>query len=189
MRHAPFARELYPVPDVRINPTTAKKYNIKHGDWIEISSPRTQGEKFDPVTKTGTKTAEPIKGRAYVAEVVAPDVLWMERFWNPECFDNSQSKKTGGWQECNINVITNAVDPHFNEVFGSYTNRGFAVNIKKSEKPSNIWVQPKEFQPFMPNNKNQYTPDISKSGLTIDAEQTPIVTFPDGDPGAMGGDL
>jgi anaerobic selenocysteine-containing dehydrogenase len=187
MRHAAFARELYPVPDVRINPKTAAEYGIKHGDWIEISSPRTQGAEFDPVAKTGTKTAEPIKGRAYVAEVVAPNVLWMERFWNPECFDSSQSKKTGGWQECNINVITNGIDPHFNEVFGSYTNRGFAVNIKKSTKPDNVWVNPKEFAPFLPSVTNEYTPDAGKG---IDAPLTPIVTFPDGDPSAaMGGGL
>jgi anaerobic selenocysteine-containing dehydrogenase len=173
---------LYPVPDVRINPKTAAEYGIKHGDWIEISSARTQGEVFDPVAKTGTKTAEPIKGRAYVAEVVAPNVLWMERFWNPECFDNSQKKKTGGWQECNINVITNAINPHYNEVFGSYTNRGFAVNIKKTTKPDNIWVNPKEFAPFLPSADSQYHPDLGK---VIDSPITPIVTFPDGDPGAM----
>jgi anaerobic selenocysteine-containing dehydrogenase len=178
MRHAAFARELYPVPDVRINPKTADEYGIKHGDWVEISSPRTQGEPFDPIAKTGTKTAEPIRARAYVAEVVAPNVLWMERFWHPEAFDSSQKVKTGGWQETNVNVITNAVNPHFNEVFGSYTNRGFGVNIKKVDgPPSNIWVEPKEFEPFLPTTKNEY--DIGVGSL-LEAEQTPIVTFADG---------
>ncbi|MDR3136330.1 MAG: molybdopterin-dependent oxidoreductase [Coriobacteriales bacterium] len=181
MRHAPFAREIYPVPDVRINPETAAKYGIAHGDWVEISSRRTQGEPYDPVTRQGTKTAEPIRGRAYVAEVVAPNVVWMERFWNPECFDNSvpAEKRTGGWQECNVNVITNAVDCRFNEVFGSYTNRGFAVNIKKSTKPDLVWTEPKEFAPFMPNNENQYTPADAGVAINNAALLTPIVEFND----------
>ncbi|MDR1082494.1 MAG: hypothetical protein LBL27_01325, partial [Coriobacteriales bacterium] len=125
-----------------------------------------------------TKTAEPIRTIAYVAEVVAPNVLWMERFWNPECFDSSQSKKTGGWQECNINVITNAVDCNFNEVFGSYTNRGFAVNIKKSEKPEGVWVEPKEFELFMPGTKNEYTPDDAGVAIENKALLTATVAFP-----------
>jgi anaerobic selenocysteine-containing dehydrogenase len=160
MRQSPFARELYPEPFVRINPKTAAEYGIAHGDWVEISSARTQGEPYDPIRRTGTKTAEPIRAIAYVAEVVAPNVLWMERFWNPECFDSTQPNKTGGWQECNVNVITNAVDAHFNEVFGSYTNRGITVNIKKSEKPANVWTQPKQFEPFMPTTANEYVPSI-----------------------------
>jgi anaerobic selenocysteine-containing dehydrogenase len=194
MRHSPFARELYPAPFVRINPRTAAEYGIAHGDWVEISSRRTQGTNYDHKVMTGTemsysgikeqntKTAEPIKAIAYVAEVVAPNVLWMERFWNPECYDSTQSKKTGGWQECNVNVITNAVDPVFNEVFGSYTNRGFQVNIKKSTRPENIWTQPKQFEPFMPTTANEYVTDI---GIAISNKDlnTPIVAFA----GAEGG--
>ncbi len=171
MRHAPFTRELYPVPFARINPETAEKYGIKDGDWIEVSSRRTQGTDYD-ITKRGTersynkekdhttKTAEPIHTIAYVTEMVAPNVVWMERYWNPECFDKSQTTKTGGWQECNVNVLTNAVDGNFNEAFGSYTNRGFAVNIKKSTRPDRIWVTPEEFEPFMPTSESQVDDSI-----------------------------
>jgi len=189
MRHAPFARELYPTPLVRINPATAAKYGgIKHLDWVEISSRRTEGSDYDPTVKVGTelsysgskqmntKTADPIHARAYVSEVVAPDVLWMERFWNPECFDSSQSTKTGGWQECNVNVITNAIDANFNEVFGSYTNRGFAVNIKPSSRPDRVWVDPEEFAPFMPDTPNEYVPDAGTIISNADIN-TPCVTF------------
>ena len=56
---------------------------------------------------------------------------------------------TAGWRECNVNVLTKN-DAPFNEVFGSYTNRGFTVKIEKSEKPANVWVEPEEFEPFMP---------------------------------------
>ena len=137
MRHAPFARELYPEPDVRINPETAAQYGIEHRDWVKVTSRR--GE---------------IHGRAYVTQGVAPGVLWMERFWNPECYDASQKEITGGWRECNINVLTKNSAP-FNEVFGSYTNRGFTVKIEKSEKPANVWVEPEEFRPFMPTLQNE----------------------------------
>jgi anaerobic selenocysteine-containing dehydrogenase len=190
MRHSAYARELCPVAPVRINPKTAAEYGIADGDWVEISSRRTQGEAYDHTKVTGTelsysgtreqntKTAEPIRTIAYVAEVVAPNVLWMERFWNPECFDSSQGTKTGGWQECNVNVITNAVDPNFNEVFGSYTNRGFQVNIKKSTKPDNIWFDPKDFTPFLPTTTNEYAPDDIGVAISNTALNTPTVVFP-----------
>ncbi|HBT95732.1 MAG TPA: hypothetical protein DEB24_06480 [Coriobacteriia bacterium] len=173
---------------MRINPATAGEYGIKHGDWVELSSRRTQGSDYKAADMVGTersyakikenntKTGDPIRAIAYVSEVVAPNVLWMERFWNPECYDSSQSNKTGGWQECNVNVITNAIDCNFNEVYGSYVNRGFQVNIKKSSRPDNIWTQPKEFKPFMPDTPNEYVKDIGIA-LGNAALNTPIVEF------------
>ena len=166
MRHAPFSRELYPVPFASINPETAAEYGIEDGDWIEISSRRTQGDDYDinnPGTERAynhekdhaTKTGDPIRTIAHVTEMVAPKVVWMERYWYPECFDKSQETKTGGWAESGVNVLTNAVDANFNEAFGSYTNRGFAVNIKKSTRPERIWVTPEEFEPFMPDKDNE----------------------------------
>ena len=171
MRHAPFSRELYPVPFVSINPKTAAEYGISDGDWVEISSRRTEGEEYDinnrgterayaHVKDHATKTGDPIRTIAYVTEMVGPNVLWMERYWNPECFDKSQTTKSGGWKEMSMNVLTNAVDGNFNEAFGSYTNRGIAVNIKKSTRPERVWVTPEEFQPFMPTEENQTTAGI-----------------------------
>ncbi len=173
MRHAPFARELYPAPFVSINPETADEYGVESGDWVEISSRRTVGTDYDPQGTRGTelsyakskehniKVGDPIHAIVKVSKEVAPKVLWMERFWNPECYDATrEGKKTGGWQECNVNVLTNAIDPNFNEVFGSYTNRGFAVNIKKSSRPDGVWIEPKEFEPFMPTAENQVTPEV-----------------------------
>ncbi|MDO4290194.1 MAG: molybdopterin-dependent oxidoreductase [Eggerthellaceae bacterium] len=171
MRHAPYARELYPAPFIRINPTTAAEYGVADGDWVEVSSRRTQGNAYD-TSKPGTersydriktqdtKVAEPIHAIAYVSEAVAPNVVWMERFWNPECFDSTQSSKTGGWQECSVNVITNGIDAQFNEAFGSYNYRAFAVNIKKSSRPDRVWVQPEEFEPFMPTTANEVLGEV-----------------------------
>lgn len=139
MRQAAFAREIYPVPDVKINPRTAAEYGIEHGEWVRISSRRGS-----------------ISARAYLTEGEAPGQLWMERFWNPECFDDSQKDKTGGWRECNINILTNNFIDYegdenpYNDMFGSYTLRGFTVKIEKGEKPANVWVEPEEFEPFMP---------------------------------------
>ncbi len=139
MRHAAFSRELYPAPDVRINPRTAADLGIEHMDWVQVSSRR--GE---------------IHGRAYLTEGVNPGVVWMERFWNPECYDESvpEEKQTAGWRECNVNVLTKNTAP-FNEVYGSYTNRGFTVKVEKSTRPDNIWIEPEQFEPFLPTLQNE----------------------------------
>ncbi|MCD8315999.1 MAG: molybdopterin-dependent oxidoreductase, partial [Eggerthellaceae bacterium] len=134
MRHSAFARELYPVPEVKMNPRTAAELGIEHMDWVKVTSRRGS-----------------IHGRAYLTEGLNPEYVWMERFWNPECFDDSvpEDQQTAGWRECNINVLTKNTAP-FNEVFGSYTNRGFTVRVEKDEKPDLVWVEPEEFRPFMP---------------------------------------
>ena len=132
MRHAAFARELCPTAECRMNPQTAEQYGLVHMDWIKVTSRRGS-----------------VHARAYVTEGVAPGMLWMERFWNPECYDETQKAKTSGWREQNINVITTADGP-FNEAYGSYTLRGFTVNIEKSERPEGVWVEPREFAPFLP---------------------------------------
>ncbi len=138
MRHAAFSREICPVPPVNINPKTASKHGIKNDDWVTISSRR--GE---------------ITSRAYLTEGLNPGVIWMERFWNPEAFDSSQKKIDGGWTQCNVNILTKNTAP-FNEVFGSYTNRGFTVKIAKADgPPPNIWTEAKQFEPFMPTLQNE----------------------------------
>lgn len=135
MRHAALSRELFPTAEIRINPASAKELGIEHMDWVKVSSRR--GE---------------VHARAYLTEGVHPKTVWMERFWNPECYDESQASPTAGWRECNVNVLTKN-DAPFNEVYGSYTNRGFTVSIEKSQKPSNVWVEPAEFAPFLPTEE------------------------------------
>lgn len=137
MRHSAFARELFPTAEIRINPATAKDLGIEHMDWVKVSSRRGS-----------------ISARAFLTEGINPRVVWMERFWNPECFDSSQEKITGGWQECNVNILTKNTAP-FNNAIGSYTNRGFTVKVEKGERPDNIWVEAEEFEPFMPTLMNE----------------------------------
>jgi anaerobic selenocysteine-containing dehydrogenase len=165
-RHAPFIRELYPVPNVLMHPNTAEKYGLKHMDWVEITSRRGS-----------------TKGRVYATRGMHEKVLWMERFWNPECYDKAQPNKSGGWAECNFNMLSKS-SPPYNEVYGSYTLRGFCVNIKPTTKPNNVWVEPKEFQPWMPNNVNQYVPEV---GIVIETDgNSPDVVFNDWDRSAEG---
>ena len=135
MRHAALSRELFPTSEIRINPASAKELGIEHMDWVKVTSRR--GE---------------VHARAYLTEGVHPKTVWMERFWNPECYDESQTNPTAGWRECNVNVLTKN-DAPFNEVYGSYTNRGFTVKIEKSQKPANVWVEPEEFAPFLPTEE------------------------------------
>lgn len=140
MRHAALSRELFPTAEIRINPASATELGIKHMDWVKVTSRR--GE---------------VHARAYLTEGVNPKTVWMERFWNPECYDESQTNPTAGWRECNVNVLTKN-DAPFNEVYGSYTNRGFTVKLEKSEKPANIWVEPEEFAPFLPTEEMKAEP-------------------------------
>ena len=135
MRHAALSRELFPTAEIRINLASAKELGIEHMDWVKVTSRR--GE---------------VHARAYLTEGVHPKTVWMERFWNPECYDESQTNPTAGWRECNVNVLTKN-DAPFNEVYGSYTNRGFTVKIEKSQKPANVWVEPEEFAPFLPTEE------------------------------------
>ncbi len=138
MRHAPFSRELYPAPRLHINPQAAQECGVSHGDWVTVTSRRGS-----------------ISAIAYVTQTVGPKTLWMERFWNPEAFDASQKNPDGGWRQCNINVLTDNyidsdVEHPWNTVYGSYTLRGFQVKVEKGSRPNNVWIEPEEFEPFMP---------------------------------------
>ncbi|MFA6807971.1 MAG: molybdopterin-dependent oxidoreductase [Eubacteriales bacterium] len=42
-RQLPWMREMTPVPEVFVNPKTAAEYNCKHGDWVWVESPGTDG--------------------------------------------------------------------------------------------------------------------------------------------------
>ena len=131
MRHAPFVREVMPAPELKINPETAAKYGIEHLDWVKITSRR------------GSSNA-----RAYLTQGIAPGVLITERFWNPECFDETQETITPGIEECGYNIMS--ADEFQNPCFATNSYRAFTVKIEKTERPERIWIESEEFQPFMP---------------------------------------
>ncbi len=136
MRHAPFIRELMPVPELRINPATAAEYGIEHLDWVKVTSRRGS-----------------MRARAYLTQGIAPGVLISERFWNPECFDDTQQSITPGFEECGYNVLS--VDDFQNACFATNSYRAFTVKIEKSTRPERVWVESEQFKPFMPTLRDE----------------------------------
>jgi anaerobic selenocysteine-containing dehydrogenase len=134
LRNIPYLRSIYPVPEIWINPVDAKKYGVAHKDWTWVESLRGK-----------------ITARARVTEGIAKGVAYMERFWNPETLNTP----THGWQEMNINVITKS-DAPFNDVFGTYTLRGFLVRVSKAPgPPKGVWYKPEDFKEWLPEPSDQ----------------------------------
>jgi anaerobic selenocysteine-containing dehydrogenase len=128
LRNSAFLREICPVAEIWINPANAPTYGIVNGDWVWVESLR---------GKTQAK--------ARVTEGIAPGVVYMERFWNPETLNT----ETHGWREMNVNVLTKN-DAPFNDVVGTYTLRGFQVKVSKADgPPKGIWQKPEEFKPWL----------------------------------------
>lgn len=130
LRNVPFLREIMPAPPLWIHPTTASEYGIEDGDWVKASSRR------------GSATF-----KAVVTQGVNPGVVMGERFWNPEKLEGENIE--GGWTEMNMQCMASAERPFCPES-GSYTLRGFQVKIEKTTKPEGCWVEPKDFEPWMP---------------------------------------
>ena len=129
LRNVPAMREIYPVPEIWIHPTDAKKYGIADGDWTHVASKRGQ-----------------ITAKACVTEGIQPGVVFMERFWNPETLNT----ETHGWKEMNVNVLTKSTAP-FNDVVGTYTLRGFMVKVSRADgPPKGVWTKPEDFKSWLP---------------------------------------
>lgn len=129
LRNIPWIREIYPVPEIWINPQAAVKYGVSHGDWVFVESQRGK-----------------IRAKANVTAGINPGVVYMERFWNPETLDT----ETRGWREMNVNVLSKK-DAPFNDVVGTYTLRGYLVRVSKADgPPKGVWLKPEEFRQWLP---------------------------------------
>jgi anaerobic selenocysteine-containing dehydrogenase len=129
LRNSPWLREIYPVPEIWVNPIAAKKYGVKTGDWTWVESRRGK-----------------VRAVCRVTEGIAPGTVYMERFWLPE----NLHTKTGGWQEVNVNCLSKNTAP-FNEVVGTYTLRGYQVRISKADSaPEGVWTKPEQFRVWLP---------------------------------------
>jgi anaerobic selenocysteine-containing dehydrogenase len=132
LRNIPWLRELYPAPQVQVNPVDAADLGIKDGDWVWVESQR---------GKTRAVT--------HVTAGIPPKVVYMERFWYPELPEKDPSLY--GWRESNVNILTKN-DPPYNPEFGTYTLRGFLVKIYKADgAPEGVWLKPEEFKPWLPS--------------------------------------
>jgi anaerobic selenocysteine-containing dehydrogenase len=137
LRNSPFVREIYPLPEIWVNPADAKKYGVAQGDWTWVESKRGK-----------------IRAKARVTTGIPERVVYMERFWNPE----NLSKETHGWKEMNVNVLSINEAP-YNPVVGTYTLRGYQVRISKAASgPEGVFQKPEDFKVWMPQQDVAVTP-------------------------------
>jgi anaerobic selenocysteine-containing dehydrogenase len=137
LRNVPWLREIMPTAEIWVNPSDADKYGIVNEGWVKVESRR--GETY---------------ARAVVSENTSPGVVFMERFWNPELLDTDPY---GSWNAENVNVLTKN-DAPFNDVYGTYTLRGFQVKISAVDKcPYDVWVEPKQFSAWLPEYSDKTT--------------------------------
>lgn len=102
-------RKRRPDPLVEIHPNTAIRHEIKHGDWVTVSSPRGS-----------------IRLKAFITEDIHPNVINLDHgWWFPE-----KGGPDFGFLESNANVLTSN-DPPYDPAFGSYQLRGLLCRIKK----------------------------------------------------------
>ena len=129
LRNIPWLREMYPAPEMWINPVDAEKYAVEDGDWVWLESRRGR-----------------TRGLAKVTEGIKPGTVYMERFWTPETL----STDTHGWREMNVNLLTKVSAPYNPEV-GTYTLRAFQVKVYKAEgAPEGVWLDPQDFRAWLP---------------------------------------
>lgn len=111
-RQIPWLREIRPDPTVEIHPETAKKHNIKNGQWVYISSPRGR-----------------IKQRAKLNENIDPRVIVAEHgWWFPEQRDPGH-----GWNLSNVNILTDNAYETLDPAMGSTNLRVCLCNIAPVE--------------------------------------------------------
>jgi anaerobic selenocysteine-containing dehydrogenase len=111
-RMIPWLREIVPDPIVEIHPDTAEKLGIKDGQWVFIESPRGR-----------------IKQRARFTTGIDPGVIAAQYgWWFPEV------KTPGhGWQESNINIITDNDPAGYDAAMGADNLRVLMCKIYPAE--------------------------------------------------------
>ncbi|MCP5054494.1 MAG: hypothetical protein GY940_45420, partial [bacterium] len=100
-------RKKEPDPLVEIHPETAKKYNIRSGDWVWIET--TRGK---------------IKQKAAVTESIAIDVVNVQHGW---WFPEEAAPAYGVWKS-NANVLTSNYPP-YDPAVGTYQLRALLCKI------------------------------------------------------------
>jgi len=112
-RQIPWLREIRPDPIVEIHPETAKKHNIKDGQWVYLSSPRGR-----------------IKQRAKLNPNIDPRVIIAEHgWWYPEIKDPGH-----GWDISNVNLLTDNAYETLDPAMGSTNLRVCLCSIAPCEE-------------------------------------------------------
>lgn len=131
-RQIPWLRELHPVPDMYINPETAKELDIKDHDWVWIESPRGR-----------------CRQQARLYEGIHPRVVHARHLWwypeKPVTKDNPH----GMW-DSNINILTDS--EHTCAVTAAEPMRGLLCKVYKAVEgaPEGIWTKPEQFKAWLP---------------------------------------
>jgi len=105
-------RERHPDPLVDIHPETAKKFNIKEGDWVLIETRRGK-----------------IRQRAHLNDGILPDVVNCEAgWWFPE---KPVQPGLHGVFDSNANVLTAGDDEFLDPLTGGWAGRALLCKIYK----------------------------------------------------------
>lgn len=144
LRNNAYTRELFPAPEVWLHPSAAEKYGIQDDQWVWVESERGR-----------------IRGISHITTGINPGTVYMERYWNPE----NINKETHGWQEMGVSVLARSKPP-YNDVFGTYTLRGYLVKVYTAPEgaPEGVWLEPKEFRPWLASPSDP-APDMTKEGV------------------------
>jgi len=111
LRQVDILRRRYPYPRVKINPETADKLGINHGDWVRIERP--EGS---------------IVQVAHVDPGVRPEVVHIDSFWwYPE---KDKDTLFGFWDSC-VSVMIPDGDAAC-DYAGNHLFRGFRCNLQKA---------------------------------------------------------
>jgi anaerobic selenocysteine-containing dehydrogenase len=111
-RMIPWLREIRPDPIVEIHPKTARKHDIREGDWVWIESQRGR-----------------VKQRAKLNNGIDPRVIVAEHgWWYPEVKSSDH-----GWKTSNINLLTDNSYESMDPVMGATNLRVLLCNIIRCE--------------------------------------------------------
>jgi anaerobic selenocysteine-containing dehydrogenase len=111
-RNIAWLREIRPDPLVEIHPETARKHNIKDGQWVYIGSVRGR-----------------IKQRAKLNDGIDPRVVAAEHgWWYPEMKDPGH-----GWDISNVNLLTDNAYATLDPAIGSTNLRVCLCSISPCE--------------------------------------------------------
>jgi anaerobic selenocysteine-containing dehydrogenase len=120
-RANPLQRELYPHPELDINPETAEELGIEHGDWVWIE------------TKTGK-----IRMMARVTNGVDPRVISTKHGWWQGC--RELGLPGYGWDGANANVL---IDGEVHDIaVGVPGARSQLAKVYKADEPPFVWEGP-----------------------------------------------
>jgi anaerobic selenocysteine-containing dehydrogenase len=111
-RQIPSLRGERPEPILKIHPETAGKLGIKDGDWVCVTNRRAT-----------------IRQKARLVQSLDPRVVEVDYAW---WFPEKEASGLYGWQESNINLLTDDKPP-FNREMGSANMRGILCRVYKED--------------------------------------------------------